>query len=300
MICILGRNGQLSEAMFSSVPIGTQVCFLSKEVADHAHPEQVVRKLNELKPKLVINAAAYTAVDRAESEQDLAMMINGTTVGKIAEYCGQNDIPLIHFSTDYVYSGEGATPHFENEAAKPINVYGKSKAMGEELISLACPKHLVFRTSWVYYHQLNNFVQTMLKLGASREKLSVVADQVGAPTYASDLASATWAIAQKVLKHVDGPIDFNDGFWGVYHMAGQGETNWYEFATEIFRQASDLGIYLQVKEVLPIMTDAYPTPAARPHNSRLNQDKLLRTFGIQLPPWKNSLHRCLEQIRENN
>lgn len=296
MILVLGRSGQLARALREVAEEhapGWQWVFLSRDEADFLNPEQVIDRLRKYEPEIIINAAAYTAVDLAEIEREKAFQINAGTVGRIAEFCADRSLPLVHYSTDYVFNGHGAEPFRETDSAEPQNVYGQSKLEGERRVAAVGGKHLILRTSWVYHHEGANFVKTMLRLGAERETLSVVCDQIGSPTYARDIAQATLHIARQALVP-----QFEQ--WGLYHLAGYGFTSWHGFAQKVFELGKELRFPMKVRTVLPIQTSEYPTAARRPLNSRLNQEKLMKTFGIRLPSWETSLKACLEKIRESD
>ena len=285
MICVLGSTGQVATALKETGRSG--LTFLGRDQADFTKPDQVVACLEKLAPKFVVNAAAYTAVDLAEKERDLAFQVNAHSVGRIARYCAEHRVPLVHYSTDYVYDGTGTSPWKESDPIRPQNAYGESKAEGEKAVRESGAPHLILRTSWVYHSTGKNFVQTMLRLGAERETLSVVGDQVGSPTSARAIAEATLKL-----------IDSGKSEWGTYNLAGSGFTSWHGFALKIFELAREMGFPLKVGEVKDIPSSAYPTPAKRPLNSRLNQEKLLSAFGVQLPPWERSLRDCLAAIHE--
>lgn len=296
MICVLGRTGQVAMALRSEwggSPLGKRhdIRFLGRDEADFLNPSSVRATLESLKPSVVINAAAYTAVDLAEKERESAFLVNATSVGEIARYCGENATPLVHYSTDYVYSGSDEKTHLETDSLAPINTYGESKAQGEREILRSGAHALIFRTSWVYHSDGKNFVRTMLRLGAERESLSVVGDQIGHPTSAQAIARATYKALEVALA---APSETPK--WGVYHMAGQGETSWQGFAVEIFRQARELGLPIKVTGVNAIATAEYPTPAKRPLNSRLNQDRLRSAFEITMPRWQDSLSEVLKDL----
>jgi dTDP-4-dehydrorhamnose reductase len=284
-ILIFGAQGQLGKALVElSEP--TQSIAVTRREADLSQPEDCLRVLEHAQPGIVINAAAYTQVDLAEKEEHLARKINAETPGKMAHWCASRQIPFIHFSTDYVFSGEGTAPWNESSPIAPINTYGITKAEGEERVTAAGGKFLIFRTSWVYDKQGKNFLNTMLRLGGTHETIKVVQDQVGAPTFAPDLAYAVCASLRSALKLDSFPS-------GIYHLCNSGETSWFEFAEAIFHTARSLHVPLQVKKVLPILSQEYPTPARRPKNSRLNTQKVQSTFGIQMPHWRVSLEKCM-------
>jgi dTDP-4-dehydrorhamnose reductase len=236
----------------------------------------------------VINPAAFTEVDRSEREFELALTVNAEAPGEIARWCAMNGSSLIHYSTDYVYNGQGSEPWDEASATQPINKYGASKLAGEEAVRASGCHHLVLRTSWVYSGVGKNFLLTMLKLGREREVLKIVGDQIGAPTYAGDLAEATLKIArhEKFQEHS-----------GIFHVVNAGETSWYGFALAIFEEMRRRGQELKLREVLEIPSSEYPLPAPRPHNSRLRGDKLFAAFGVQLRDWRSALTSCMIEIK---
>jgi len=289
-VVILGRNGQVGRALSKRLCGNTMS--LSRDEADLSQPESLPNILDNCQPAIIFNAAAYTAVDKAEEEESLATTINGAAVETLAKYAFDHNIPFIHYSTDYVFPGDGTTPWEETDATGPLSAYGRSKLAGEERIkALAAnytnPKWLIFRTSWVFDEEGANFVNTMLRLAKEREVLSVVADQIGAPTYAGDIATLSIEAAQKAEKMVQFPS-------GIYHLCNSSETSWHEFAETIFTQATSLGAQLAIKEVHPIPASDYPTPAARPANSRMSLHKLHNTFDITPPHWQNALERSLK------
>lgn len=234
-------------------------------------------------PHIVINAAAYTAVDRAESEPELAMQINGIVPGILATAIEKIGGLLIHYSTDYVFDGTSSTPYLETDLTNPINVYGQSKLMGEQAIQARTPNHLILRTSWVYDRRGKNFLLTMTKLAQTRPQISVVNDQIGSPTSAALIAKTTYQILDTLINSPDGQT-----FTGLYHLTAQGFTSWHGFAERILAQVAQLTPY-PIAELIPIPTGDYPTPAQRPAFSRLNCQKLEHTFGITLPAWDEEL-----------
>ncbi|MEN3794233.1 dTDP-4-dehydrorhamnose reductase [Fulvimarina sp. MAC3] len=237
----------------------------------------------------IVSAAAYTAVDRAESEPDLAMAINGRGAGALAEAAKQLDIPLIHLSTDYVYDGAKAGPWVESDQTGPLGVYGRSKLEGENAIRTTWSRHVILRTAWVYSPFGQNFVKTMLRLSGERDRLTVVADQRGSPTSALDIAEAVLAIADRLKQDRD-----DTDLLGTFHLAGSGETSWAGFAGAIFEGAAKRG--QKAPEVAPIPTSAYPTPAKRPANSVLSTERLFTTYGLRLPAWQVSLDEVLDRL----
>lgn len=287
-IAVLGANGQVGRAL--AAQLGERAIPLTRAEADLAHPEKLAAILDLHDPDAVINAAAYTAVDKAEEEPKLAHTINADAPQVLAAWCAAKGKPFVHYSTDYVFDGSGEHPWVETDPTAPLNEYGRSKRAGEVAVEEAGGEHLIFRTSWVYDAHGKNFLNTMLRVGAEREELKVVADQHGAPCYAPHLAEASIA----ALDAAHGMEAFHSG---IYHMANAGEVTWHGFAEAIFAEARKAGMPLAVKNVLPIDTSAYPTPAHRPHNSRLNAGKLHNVFGISLPHWQDGLKQA---IREKN
>ena len=287
---ILGSQGQLGKALLQILGDSTALAASRKE-ADLSQPKQLLSFLDQVHTQIdaVINASAYTQVDLAEKEGELAWKVNAHGPGILAQWCAARSIPFVHFSTDYVFSGEGTRPWTEQDPIAPLNTYGKTKAEGEKQIIQAGGKYLIFRTSWVYDHQGKNFLNTMLRLGKEKEHLRIINDQFGAPTYAPDLAKASWEALQKANSETHFPS-------GIYHLCSMGETTWFEFAKTIFEGARSLGVSLKVQNIDPIASHEYPTAAKRPLNSRLSLQKFIETFGIQPPNWKDSLKVCLEEI----
>lgn len=287
-ILLTGRNGQVGwELARALLPLGRVAAFGRAEL-DLADAAAVRRKLDEVRPDVIVNAAAYTAVDKAEHEPELANAINAAAPALLAQEAKQRGALLIHYSTDYVYDGAKAAPYVERDATNPLGAYGRSKLEGETGIRAAGCDHLIFRTSWVYAARGANFLRTMLRLGAERDELRVVNDQVGAPTWARLIAEATaHALRQAVQERRDGKFSS-----GVFHLAAAGETSWHGFASAIVAGRGGL----RVKQVTPIATADYPTPAKRPANSRLATDAFRARFGLALPDWRDCLSLCLEEI----
>lgn len=248
----------------------------------------VERVVNAIAPSAIINAAAYTAVDRAEAESERAYMINRDGAAHLAAAAKRREIPFIHISTDYVFDGHKPSPYREEDTPSPLNVYGRSKLEGEAAVFSACPQAVVIRTSWIYSPYGNNFVRTMLRLCATQPSVRVVNDQRGTPTSASDLAAAILEIVRQLCS------DRNQHTAGIYHLAGQGGTTWHGFATAIF--ASLTCRMRPVPRLHAITTEEYPTPACRPENSCLDSSKANRVFRTQLAPWQASLEKCLDEI----
>ena len=292
-ILLLGKNGQVGwELQRSLAPLGEVISLdrngLNQWCGDLSKPDQIYQTIVDIAPNVVVNASAYTVVDLAETEQDMANLINYVAVGKIAEACAQIKALLVHYSTDYVFDGEGVSVFNEADALKPLNIYGKTKALGEQAIQNAQCNYLIFRTSWVFAQKGKNFLKTMLYLSQQREELSIIDDQIGAPTSAELIADVSaHAIVQTLRDQTK---------IGIYHLVASGETSWFEYANYIFEQAKNLGVNLAIQQVNPIPTAAYPTPAKRPHNSRLNNQKIQHAFQIYLPDWKVHVQRTLIEV----
>lgn len=260
MVLVFGKNGQVAKALERVLP---SAVFLGSTDANFLKPEEVLNQLNSLRPKIVINAAAYTQVDKAESEFEQALTINSQTPGKIAEWCKENDAVLIHYSTDYVFDGTGETPWIETDIPNPINKYGITKYEGEKAIQKSECKHYILRVGWIYSPWGSNFKKTILRLAEEREELKVVADQWGSPTRAEDVAEVTNRFIQNVAAR-------NPNSFGIYHFRFGPFTTWYQFALDILQEAVDRGAEIKVKRVLPIDSESYVSPAKRPKNCRLN------------------------------
>jgi dTDP-4-dehydrorhamnose reductase len=293
-ILLLGCNGQVGwELQRSLQPLGeVMACDFDSpndRRANFSEPDAVAALVTRVQPDVIVNAAAHTAVDKAESEPEVARLINASTPGKIANTARQLGALLVHYSTDYVYDGSGGTPRDETAATGPLSVYGKTKLEGEELIRSSGCRHVILRTSWVYAARGHNFIKTMLRLAAERDALSVIDDQIGAPTGADLLADATALIVSK--------LDTSEGATGLYHCVAGGATSWFEYARFVIDWARANGLPVKVAEdaIRPIATSAYPTPATRPLNSRLSTKKLCETFSIHLPDWQVGVERMLRE-----
>jgi dTDP-4-dehydrorhamnose reductase len=256
---------------------------------DFDRPETIDATLSQTRPSLVINAAAYTAVDRAEQEAEAAMRANRDGPDRLARYCAGENIPLIHVSTDYVFDGTKGAPYAEDDATNPTGVYGATKLAGEQAVLAACPRSIVLRTSWVYAATGKNFVLTMLNAAAKAPRLRVVADQVGCPTAAADLAAAILAIVGRIETG-----GWSDAYRGVFHAAGTGATSWHGLAVAAFEEAARHG--LAAPPVDAIATADWPTPARRPADSRLDCGRLASVFGVRLPAWRPTLARVIDDI----
>jgi len=292
-ILLLGKNGQVGwELQRSLAPLGELVA-LDRSVVDGltgdlSDLEALRATIRQVKPDLIVNAAAYTAVDKAESETDLAERVNAHAPGVLAKEAALLGAWLVHYSTDYVFSGEGLEPWQEMDPVNPVNYYGASKQAGEqEIIASGC-KYLIFRTSWVYAARGNNFAKTMLRLAKDRETLNVIADQIGAPTGADLIADVTALAVQQVLRSPE--------LTGVYNLAAAGEVSWHGYACYVIDLARTYNEELAVTAVNPIDTTAYPTPARRPLNSRLNTQKLRDNFSLHLPDWQSGVNRMLREV----
>jgi dTDP-4-dehydrorhamnose reductase len=280
-ILLLGKNGQVGwELARALAPLG-EVTALGRAELDLADVPRLIATVRALQPEVIVNAAAYTAVDKAESEQDAAFAVNATAPRVLAEEAKRSGALLVHFSTDYVFDGAKATPYVEEDPTNPLNVYGASKLAGERAIAAAGCRHLILRTSWVYGPRGANFMLSMLRLARERPQLRVVDDQVGAPTSSRAIADATAAVLVRAMA--------SPGLEGLYHLTASGETSWCGFARAILARA---GIEIPV---VPIPTEQYPTPARRPRNSRLDCARLRAAFGVTLAPWQESLAEAMRE-----
>ncbi|MDD4929071.1 MAG: dTDP-4-dehydrorhamnose reductase [Gallionella sp.] len=290
-ILLLGKNGQVGwELQRSLAPLGELVAMGSDE-ANFTNLEGLVQIVRAASPDIIVNAAAYTAVDKAESEAERARMINALASGLLAKEAARLNAWLIHYSTDYVFDGSGEKPWLETDPAAPLNVYGASKLEGEQLIVQSGCRHLIFRTSWVYGARGGNFARTMLRLGQERDRLKVIDDQIGAPTGADLLADVTAHAIRAAL--------LNPEVSGLYHLVAGGETSWHGYASFVLDFARRAGVTIRAETIEAVPTTAFPTPAMRPHNSRLNTEKLQSTFGLNLPDWRGGVERMLTEVLES-
>jgi dTDP-4-dehydrorhamnose reductase len=288
-VLVLGREGQLARGLReASRDAGAEVVAIGRPEVDLAERTSAAGAIMREQPDLVVNAAAYTAVDKAESERAAAHAVNALGAEYAAAACAANSIPIIHVSTDYVFDGKKRSPYVEEDQTCPINAYGQSKLEGELRVAKACEQHLILRTAWLHSPWGANFVKAMVRLATERAVIRVVGDQKGTPTYVPDLARVVLALAGRAVADPTGVP------WGVYHAANGGETTWCGFAQEIFRCAAEHG--LPAAEVVPIAAADYPTAAARPANSRLNCDKLRRSFGLELPDWRTGVRDCVARL----
>ena len=297
-ILLLGKNGQVGwELQRSLAPLGELIALgrhISRFCDDLTNLTGLAATVRAIRPDVIFNAAAYTAVDKAESEPELASTINAHAPEVLAREAAQIGAWLVHFSTDYVFNGSGSAPWVESDSTGPLSVYGSSKLEGEKLIAQGCTRHLIFRTSWVYAARGGNFAKTMLRLGRERERLTVINDQVGAPSVGDLLADTTaHVIRQVMLRDAQ-----SESIAGIYHLVASGETTWFEYAKHVLEQAKLLQPALEIKasEILPVPNSAFPTPAKRPHNSRLNTNKLQFIFGFTMPHWQTWVNRMLTEI----
>lgn len=294
-VLVFGGNGQVGQELLRAlVPLGDVVATTRSgvlpdgspcEVADFNVLDSLPALLNRLQPSLVVNAAAYTAVDKAEQDVDAAFRANAEAPGVIARWCAAHGVPFVHYSTDYVFDGEGTAPYREDEPTAPLGVYGTSKRDGEDAVRAAGGRHLIFRTAWVYASHGANFLRTMLRVGAERDALRVVADQIGTPTPAALIADVT----AQALQH-PGVLS------GTWHLTASGQTSWHGFAEAIFAEALAAGTLSKVPAVEAISSSEYPTPAKRPSWSVLDNRKLQQDFGIVLPAWQDGLKRVMGEV----
>lgn len=291
-ILLLGKNGQVGWELQRALATLGRLIALDRHhhsfCGDLANPQGLVQTIRQLAPNVIVNAAAFTAVDMAESQPELAFLINKETVAVLAQEMAALGGWFIHYSTDYVFNGYGTTPWQETDQTQPLNVYGKSKLAGEESIINSGCKHLIFRTSWVYGRRGNNFIKSILKLANEREILNIVADQIGSPSGAELIADVSAHAIRMCLQKPE--------LSGLYHLAASGEVSWHGYTHFIVETAKSLGHPLQVSEIKPISSEAYPRPAIRPLNSRLNTTKLTKAFSIFLPEWKLGVERVLVEI----
>ncbi|WP_374428055.1 dTDP-4-dehydrorhamnose reductase [Ideonella dechloratans] len=291
-ILLLGPNGQVGwELRRALAPLG-RVIALGREhdglCGDLTHPGELAGSVRMLRPDIIVNAAAHTAVDKAESEPALAELLNARAPATLAQLAAELGATLVHYSTDYVFDGSGEQPRAEDAATGPLSVYGRSKLAGEQAIQASGCRHLIFRTSWVYAARGGNFAKTMLRLAGEREQLRVIADQIGAPTGAELIADVTAHALRALAQRPE--------LAGLYHLAAEGQTSWHGYAEHVIAWARRHGQDLKVQTVEAIPTSAYPTPAQRPLNSRLDTTRLREAFGLQLPPWQSGVERMLTEF----
>jgi len=300
-ILLTGKSGQVGSELLHLLPALGELAAFDWQEMDLANPDEIRRVVREVRPTLIVNAAAYTAVDQAEKEEAAASAINAEALAVLAAEAKMLGAALVHYSTDYIFDGTKRAPYVEDDAPNPINAYGRTKLAGEQAIRNSGVPHLIFRTEWVYARQGRNFLLTILRLATEREEIKIVADQIGAPTTSVELARATTEILTQLLEpHANRP-SFPE-VSGTYHMTAAGQTTWHQFAHAILEEASGAdqsipwiaaatgGKPLIARRVTPILTEDYPTPARRPAYSVLSNARLAQTFGVQLPDWRAQLH----------
>ncbi len=296
-ILLLGRNGQVGwELQRSLAPLGELIALdrNSTPCGDLSNLDALAETVRSIKPDIIVNAAAHTAVDKAESEPELARTLNALAPAVLAEEAKRADAWLIHYSTDYVFDGSGDQPWLETDATAPLSVYGATKLEGEQLIQQSGCKHLIFRTSWVYGARGGNFAKTMLRLAQERDSLNVINDQIGAPTGADLLSDVTAHAIRTAQQHAD--------VSGLYHLVAGGETSWHGYASFVLDLVRCAEVQLKVAPdgVKPVPSCAFPTPAKRPHNSRMNTTKLQQTFNLHLPNWQEGVVRMLSEVLQRD
>ncbi|WP_396429888.1 dTDP-4-dehydrorhamnose reductase [Limnohabitans sp.] len=295
-ILLLGHNGQVGwELQRSLAPLGEVLALDRHSTAwcgDLSQPERMAQTVQAWRPDVIVNAAAHTAVDKAESELELARCLNAAAPAALALAAAEVGALLVHYSTDYVFSGQGDRPWQETDATGPLSVYGQTKLEGEQAIVASGCKHLIFRTSWVYAARGGNFARTMLRLAGERERMTVIDDQHGAPTGADLIADVTAHAIRQLMQPQSASLA------GIYHLVASGETTWHGYASHVIAQARHIQpqLALKVTDMAPVPTSAFPTPAQRPLNSRLNTHKLQQAFGLVLPPWQQGVDRMLAEI----
>jgi dTDP-4-dehydrorhamnose reductase len=292
-ILLLGKNGQVGWELQRSLSVLGELTALDRHsdpCGDLSQPQRLLETVRALRPDVIVNAAAHTAVDKAESEPDQARTLNATAPAALAQAAAEAGAWLVHYSTDYVFDGSGSQPWQEGDATGPLGVYGQTKLEGEQAIAASGCKHLIFRTSWVYAARGGNFARTMLRLAQERERLTVIDDQQGAPTGADLIADVT-AHAVRAALH-------DTQLAGLYHLVASGETSWHGYASHVIARAREMrpDLAWKVGEIAPVPTSAFPTPAQRPLNSRLNTHKLQQAFGLTLPHWQRGVDRLLAEI----
>lgn len=288
-ILVTGRDGQVARSLAALAYDGLSITTLGRPELDVTDADSIARAIETVRPDILVNPAAYTAVDKAESEKESAFAVNREGARNAAATANAAGLPIIHVSTDYVFAGDKPSPYLESDATGPTGIYGRSKLEGEQAVAGANAAHAILRTAWVYSPYGHNFLKTMLRLAADREVLRVVADQYGTPTYAPDIADGIIAVARKIVSAPE-----REDWRGVFHMVAQGETNWAGFAEEIFTQSALRdGPCARVE---PITTADYPTPARRPANSRLDTSRFRAAFEHSLPHWRDGVRRCVTEL----
>ncbi len=290
-VLITGAQGQVGQELMQSAPPSWQVSAFGSQQLDISDAQRVLDNIRQVQPQLIINAAAYTAVDKAESDSDRAYAVNQQGAHNLATAAQSIDCPLLHISTDYVFDGKHKQPYTEHDTPAPNSVYGDSKWQGEQAITAICRQHIILRTSWVFGLHGNNFVKTMLRLGQERDALSIVSDQIGGPTSARSIAQALWQVARQYQSSGDCP-------WGTYHFSGSSTCSWHDFACEIFTQATTLGLIAKTPKLNPIKTCDYLTPAQRPAYSVLDNTKINQQLNITQSDWKSELNLVLRELKD--
>jgi dTDP-4-dehydrorhamnose reductase len=292
-ILLTGKNGQLGFELQRSLSPLAEIFSVGHKDGDLSNERTLRTLIQQIRPDIIVNAAAYTAVDKAESEPEIANAVNHHALKIIGEEAQKLSTPVIHYSTDYVFNGTKKTPYVETDAADPQGVYGQTKLAGELALAKACSKHIIFRTSWVLGTYGNNFAKTMLRLATTKENLNVVADQFGAPTTSALLADTSAHVVARMLRADAAEVPF-----GVYHLSASGRTNWHEYAKYVIAIAHEYGksLTLPTENIKAITTAEYPTPAKRPKNSSMNTDKFQNTFGLILPNWQIGVRHVLQQV----
>ncbi|MBU1777334.1 MAG: dTDP-4-dehydrorhamnose reductase [Gammaproteobacteria bacterium] len=296
-ILLTGKHGQVGWELQRALGTSADLTALDQDELDLADAEAIRRTVRELRPEIIINPAAYTAVDKAESDVDLAMAVNGVAPGVLGEEARKLGAAMVHYSTDYVFDGSKPSAYTEEDEPNPQSVYGSTKLFGERAVRASGCKHIILRTSWVYGVHGGNFVKTILRLAKERDELRIVADQFGAPTWARDIANAT-VLALTAWQMSDWDAELG----GLYHLTGGGRTNWHGFAEEIVQQARKYDAALADKALVikPIATHEYPVPAKRPANSVMANDRIRDTFGIVMPEWQESVAECVRLIKTSS
>jgi dTDP-4-dehydrorhamnose reductase len=303
-ILLTGKNGQVGTELAIVLPELGEVIALDRQELDLSRPDDIRRTIREIRPSLIVNAAAYTAVDQAEKDEDVAQAINADAPALMAQEAARIGAGLVHYSTDYVFDGSKHSPYEENDPTNPVSVYGRTKLAGEQAIREAGLPHLIFRTAWIYGTRGRNFLLTILRLASQREELRIVRDQIGAPTWCREIARGTASVLGRLSQDGKGALSLPET-GGVYHMTAAGVTTWYDFAEAILDEASHAppnlswlaaatgGRTLMARRITPITTAQYPTPARRPAYSVLSNTQLAQRFGVQLTDWRTQLHSAV-------
>ena len=285
-ILVFGGTGQVGRELLTTLAVFGPISAPHRREADLNQTDTLSAIVRRVEPRLIVNAAAYTAVDKAEEEPELAMAVNGIAPAILAQEAKRLGIPIIHYSTDYVFDGQDTAPYLEDAQTSPLGVYGETKLAGENAIRASGAQHLILRTAWVYASHGANFLRTMLRVGAERDELRVVADQIGTPTPAALIADITAQLLRQRTAETS----------GTWHLTAAGQTSWHGFAEAIFEEAVSAGLLPRAPRVVPITTADYPTPAKRPAYSRLSIEKLQRDFDIVLPEWRPGLQRVIAEV----